>query len=89
MIHFEELWQKCEDHHIKNNDDENLPIIIDELIIILNLLKVINLKSEISKQDKEASKQQLLGTVLFLLTKISVKENINVFKALMQTLLER
>ena len=88
-MHFEELWQKCEAYYIKNNDEDNLPIIIDELIIKLNLLKAIDLKPEISEQDKKASKQQLLGLILFLLAKISVKENINVFKALMQALLER
>ena len=88
-MHFENLWENCENYHIKNNDNSDLSSIIDEVIIKINLIKVIDVKSEISKEDKDISKQQLLGEILFLLAKISLKENINVFKALMRALAER
>jgi hypothetical protein len=85
-MHFEELWEKCEEFHNKKPYNEDLSNIIDEVVIKLNLIKIINIKSEISEEDKHASVEKILGSVLFLLTKISVKENINVYKILLDEL---
>jgi hypothetical protein len=81
-MHFEDLWQKCEDFHSKDLIGSDIESLINELTIKLNFYKGIDLKPEISKEDKETSKSLLLGEILLTITNISLKDNINVFAAL-------
>lgn len=78
-LHFEELWEKCEQLHQKNKNN-NISVIIDELLMKLNLYKIIDLK--IVSEDREEAKLRLLGEILFTFTKLSSQDNINIFSAL-------
>lgn len=78
-IHFEELWEKCEQLH--HNDGNSMPA-IDELIMKLNLYKAIVMQTEIPKEEFEQMKSRTMGEILLVITKISLVDNINVFEAL-------
>jgi len=79
-IHFEELWEKCELLH--KNSNTSIESSIDELMLKLNLYKVIDQKTEIPEKEREIIKSRTMGEILFTLTKLSLQNNINVFEAM-------
>lgn len=89
MMHFEELWEKCENFHKDNTADETVSDILNEFLMKLNLFASISAKSEISSEDIEKAKSRLFGEILLSLTAISLKENINVYDALQIALTQR
>ena len=82
MIHFEDLWEKCEKFHQSEGMEGSAAALIDELMMKLNLYKVIDLKEEIPAEDRQKIKSRTLGEILLTLTQLSLKDNINVFEAL-------
>lgn len=83
-MHFEELWEKCEKFHQDDSkDDADCQSVLDELMMKINLYKVVLTSQEAPKsEDVEKAKSRLLGEILLTLTNLSLKENINVFEAL-------
>lgn len=77
-FHFEELWEQCEQLHQKQNN--NVSIIIDELLMKLNLYKILDEK--IKTEDQLIAKSRLLGEILFTITKLSLQDNIDVYSSL-------
>jgi hypothetical protein len=82
IIHFEELWEKCENLHKEYSEDDSVSEIIAGLSMKLELYSAIDQKSEISLEDVEKAKSRLMGEILLSLTALSLKDNINVFDAL-------
>lgn len=80
--HFEELWEACEQFNKDAVENNTTQAIIEELMMKLNLYKVIDQKIEISENDREKIKTLTMGEILLTLTTISIKDNINVFEAL-------
>lgn len=78
-IHFEDLWEQCEKLHQESNSTD-VSIIIDELLMKLKLYKMLD--DKIKTEDQLLAKSRLLGEILLTITKISLKDNINVFDAL-------
>lgn len=81
-MHFEDLWEKCEQLHKEFAKDDNVLSLLDKIIMQINLYKVIDLKTEIPEEDREKIKSRTLGEILLTLTNLSLKDNINVFGAL-------
>lgn len=81
-IHFEELWEKCENFHKDANLGTSVQSVLDELIMKINLYKVIADKKEISDTEYQKIKSRTLGEILLTLTNLSLKEDLNVFEAL-------
>lgn len=81
-IHFEDLWEKCEAFHKAESAQDVSSSLIDELMMKLNLYKVIDLKSEIPEEDRQKIKSRTMGEILLTITQISLKDNINVYEAL-------
>lgn len=78
-MHFEDLWESCE--NLNKNDDTLSKI--KELNSKIKLFEFIALKkNEMIEQDYNTAIGSAFGEILFTLTKISLKENINVFKQL-------
>lgn len=79
-MHFEELWEKCESMH--QNIDTG--IALNEVIAKISLYKSINQTTSNNDFNKELlkSKSKILGEILWSITKISMADNINVFKSL-------
>ncbi len=80
MISFSELWEKCESIYQDNNEDSS--VILDELNMKVNLFKTLNYIQNISEEELQKVKSRTIGEILFTLTKLSMKENINVFESL-------
>lgn len=81
MMHFENVWEECERSH-GEIASENINAIISELELKINLFKKIIETSEKSSEDLQNIKSRTLGEILYTLTKISLKENINVYESL-------
>ena len=82
-MHFEELWEKAE----TTTDPESSSFeILNELEIKMSLLKNI-VSSGLSGDDRSQAIGVSLGSILKNLAHISMKENINVFAALNQSLI--
>lgn len=80
MMHFEELWEKCESMH----SDVNTGIVLNEILAKISLYKSINQASSNKEYNEELarSKSKIMGEILWSITKLSVADNINVFKSL-------
>lgn len=78
-MHFEELWEKCEKTHI---GESNMDSILDELAMKINLYRILSEKKEIPDAELQKIKSRTIGEILFTLTNLSLKDNINVFDAL-------
>ena len=89
MLHFEELWEKCENFHEETSKEESSIDIVNELAMKIGLYSAIIQKSEIASEDMEKAKSRLMGESLLSLTGLSLKDNINVFDALGTALTQR
>lgn len=81
-IHFEELWEKCENFHKEVEFDEDISPIISEIVMKLKLYEAVEQKIDDSVEDKEKAKSRILGEILLTLTSLSLRDNINVYEAL-------
>lgn len=81
-IHFEELWEKCEDFFKKNHQNEKVNDLINELDLKFKLYKNIDLNLSLSDKEKQNIKSRTLGEILLTITNISLIDNINVFESL-------
>lgn len=81
-MHFEELWEKCEQHFNELQKDDSIEIILEELLMKVNLYKKIALKADISEEEMQKVKSRTMGEILLSLTNLSLKDNLNVFEAL-------
>jgi hypothetical protein len=81
-ITFEDLWNKCENLHEGTVQGETSAQILDELILKVNLYRVLDQKTEIPEEDRQNIKTRTMGEILLTLTKLSLKDNLNVYEAL-------
>lgn len=81
-LHFEELWEKCEQLFVEANSQDLTTSILDELSMKINLYKMIDGKTEVPEDERSAAKARTFGEILLTLTKLSLKDNVNVFEAL-------
>jgi hypothetical protein len=77
--HFEELWEQCEKYHTSIT---GVSTIIDELLLKINLYQTIDKRVEIPEDDRKKIKSRTMGEILFTITSLSIKDNINVYEAL-------
>lgn len=80
-MHFEELWEKCEELHKEMGQSDNA-VLLEELAMKVSLYKAIDAKPEIPEEDRQKAKSRALGEILLTLTHMSLQDNINVFEAL-------
>jgi len=80
-LHFEELWTNSENYH-KDGESLSVSNLLDELVLKLNFYKTIDEKQELLDDDKRKIKSHTFGEILFTLTALSLKENINTYEAL-------
>jgi hypothetical protein len=81
-IHFEELWEKCEKFHQETDNNDPVSTIVNELMLKIDLYKMIDAKTEIPDEERQKAKSRTMGEILLTLTCLSLKDNINVFESL-------
>jgi hypothetical protein len=81
-MHFEELWEKCENFYQETKLITDSKTLLEELDLKMNLYRAIDSKEEIPAEEKQKAKSRLLGEILLTLTGLSLKDNVNVFEAL-------
>jgi hypothetical protein len=81
-VHFEDLWGQCEKFHQENVNVKDLQPIIEALLMKVNLYKSLSNQKDIPGDEMQKLKSRLLGELVFALTCISLKDDINVFEAL-------
>jgi hypothetical protein len=82
MSHFEDVWENCEKFHKDNFSDETVQSIVSEIVLKLNLYNNLDLKPDLNLEDKQKIKDRTLGEILLAMTKLSLKDNVNVFSSL-------
>jgi hypothetical protein len=85
-LHFEELWEKCEQLYKDSKSDGDVQSILDELLLKVNLYKAIDAKAEIPPEERQKMQSRTLGEILLTLTHLSLKDNVNVYEALSMAL---
>lgn len=85
-IHFEELWEKCEQFHNETSSSDSQVSIIEEIAMKLDLYKTLVNRVDMLPEEKEKLKSFAIGEVLLSLTALSLKDNINTFEALQNAL---
>src|SRR5271163_4570665 len=85
-LHFEELWEKCENFQKEASADIEVQHMIDELTMKIGLYKALDSKTEIPDEEQKKVKSRLLGEILLVITCLSLKDNINVFESLSMAL---
>jgi hypothetical protein len=82
-VHFEELWEKCENFHQEENKNEiDCQSILDALAMKVNLYRMVDQSVDAKDEEQQKAKSRLIGEILLTLTNLSLKDNINVFDAL-------
>lgn len=82
-LSFENLWNQCEDLHKQSSSDDSINLILDELIMKINLYRLLDEKKEIELIERQKIKSRTLGEILLTITNLSLKDDINVFDALL------
>ena len=85
-MHFEELWEKCENFQKESASNMGPKFMIDELIMKLGLYKAVDAKADIPDEDRQKVKSRILGEILLVITGLSLKDNINVYESLSMAL---
>lgn len=80
-MHFEELWVHCENLSKTTIDDQNVSVLVDEIMMKMKLYQILDSK-ELPEEERASAKSRTMGEILWALTKLSLKDNINVFEAL-------
>jgi hypothetical protein len=82
ILSFSELWEKSEQFHKEIGPPDSAQL-LEELLLKINLYKALEQKLEtVASEDLEKTKSRLMGEILFTLTGLSLKDNINVFEVL-------
>jgi hypothetical protein len=81
-ITFDDLWNKCENLQQDIIQNEKSEQILEELIFKINLYKALDQKKEIPETELQTIKSRTIGEILLTLTKLSLKDNLNVYEAL-------
>jgi len=86
--HFEHLWEEAENCHSLYISKSDINSIINEIELKLNLYKSID-NSAIPAEDKEKTKSHLFGEILLSITQLTLKDNINSYKALKEAIFHK
>lgn len=84
--HFEHLWEESENLSNSIYKEETTDKVISEIISLLNDFKEID-SSDNPIEIKKSVKNRYVGEIVFLLTALSYKDNINVYAALKEELI--
>ena len=80
--HFEDLWEKSEQLYQDTGAQDKVSALVDELMMKLNLYKLIDEKQGVPPEELQKVKSRTYGEILLTLTNLSLKDGINVFEAL-------
>jgi hypothetical protein len=81
-IPFEQLWNRAESMHQATIEQDSASSILEELSMKVNLYKLIDEKTEIPQEERQKIKARTMGEILLTLTKLSLKDNVNVYQEL-------
>jgi hypothetical protein len=82
-IHFEELWEKCENFQKDASTGAEVQHILDELLMKISLYRAVDSKTtDIPEEERQRVKSRTLGEILLTLTCLSLKDNINTYESL-------
>lgn len=81
-MHFEELWELCENFHKETTDMSDIGNVISALLLKMNLYKSLDAQKDMLGEEMQKVKSRALGEIVLALTCLSLKDNINVYEAL-------
>lgn len=84
--HFETIWQEAENISSKKLETDNTSNIATEIADLCDNLSAVD-EMNADPSAKSSLKKRYIGEILFHLTAISAKENINVYAVLKEQIL--
>jgi hypothetical protein len=79
---FEQLWDEAEKRSIQVNKNDASHYLLDDIRVIINSIISNYNNDNFSKEIKSLIMQNLIGELLFTLSTITARENINIWSAL-------
>jgi hypothetical protein len=87
--HFEDVWVQSEQLFSDTIGNVKVGQIIMEMQAKLSVYKTISEQDKLDPADLAKAKERLLGNIIMSLTKLSLKDNIDVFPALKGAIAEK
>ena len=84
--HFEQLWEACEKANSAELSQRSVHSLLAELTAKFGLYEALEDNNKLNIVDRQKLKARLFGTLLFALTQLSAKDDINTFAALQEAL---
>jgi hypothetical protein len=84
--HFENLWEACEKISTAELSQRSVQSFLAELTAKISLYQALEDNNKLNIIDRQKLKARLFGTLLFTLTQLSAKDDINTFAALQEAL---
>lgn len=84
--HFEDLWNKSEEIAIHIHKDISSTDVLDHVKVLIENYQDLLTNEAIPNEVVASLKNRYLGEIVFLLTTISARDNVNVYASLMEEL---
>jgi hypothetical protein len=81
IVHFEKIWEQAETLSSQTHKNATFPSILDELKVVLQDIRE-NMQSSIDPDTKVSITKKLIGELLYIISAISVREDVDVYSAL-------
>ena len=86
-VPFDKIWELAEQFHIKKNFKRSSQEIVEELHYKLNLYNLLeNKELNLPEEERQKAKSHTFGEILLTLTNLSLRDNVNVYEALQNSL---
>ena len=85
---FEDLWNDAETTMAPETQQCSLQEIIKELEAKLSIFNTVSQNTSMKEEDRLALKARVFGKIMIVLTKLTLKDNINVYSVLQTALKE-
>lgn len=84
--HFEHLWEACEKANTSELSQRSVHSFLAELTAKFGLYEALEDNNKLNIVDRQKLKARLFGALLFTLTQLTAKDDINSFTALQEAL---
>jgi hypothetical protein len=84
--HFEHLWEACEKANASELAQRSVHSLLAELTAKFSLYATLEDNNKLNIVDRQKLKARLFGALLFTLTQLTAKDDINSFAALQEAL---
>lgn len=82
--HFEDLWNESEDISLKVHKEDSSQYLLEMMKVLIDNYRDLLTNEAIPKEVITTLKKRYMGEIVFLITAISARDDINVYASLME-----